>query len=200
MNTVSKSIIQPEEIRGKSKERILSAAIKLFAHEGYFGTSISKIAKEAGVSKSLMYNYFSSKEDLLNAIIEDALEHGNEMALEMQKARSPQEQLKYLIEKSFEWIMVKEEYAKMLMGLSIQVGKFPQIQKIVTEKLNEMRQFYIQLFRQLGFENAEMEANIFGALMDGLGLQYVSVGDLMGMQKIKEFLINKYCNIQPKAQ
>jgi len=194
-----KSASQFEEIREKSKERILDAAIKLFANEGYFSTSISKIAQEAGVSKGLMYNYFSSKEDLLNAIIENAMGHGNEITEQMLKANTPQEQLAYVIEKSFEWIMVHEEYSKMLMGLSIQVGKFPQIQKIVSEKMEGMRKFYVYLFSQLGFENAEMEAYTFGALMDGLGFQYVSVGDIMGMEKIKNFLLNKYCSTQAKA-
>lgn len=189
-----KSASQFEEIREKSKEKILDAALKLFSNEGYHATSIAKIAKEAGVSKGLMYNYFESKEELLNAIIENAMSLGDDIAQAMLKAETPQAQIKVVIEKSFEWILVQEDYSRMLMALSLQVGKFQQIQKIVDDKIAGLKQFYTYLFTQLGFENPEMEAFMFGALLDGLGLQYVVVGDKMGFNKIKDYLIDKYCN------
>ncbi|HRW21852.1 MAG TPA: helix-turn-helix domain-containing protein, partial [Bacteroidales bacterium] len=56
---------QFEEIRLSKHKLILDTAMKLFASSGYHNTSISKIAKEAGISKGLIYNYFDSKEDLL---------------------------------------------------------------------------------------------------------------------------------------
>ncbi|MGB0429902.1 MAG: TetR/AcrR family transcriptional regulator [Bacteroidia bacterium] len=189
-----KSPSQFEEIRKESREKILNAALKLFAEESYHATSISKIAKEASVSKGLMYNYFQSKEDLLNAILEDAMKQGDQLAAEMMKAETPQDQIKCIIDLGFEWIINHEQYSKTLMSLSLQVGKFPQIQKMVDGKIEGMKQFYTHLFKQLGFENPAMEAKTFGALMDGIGLQYVSVGDKMGITEIKQFLIDKYCN------
>jgi AcrR family transcriptional regulator len=189
-----KSASQFEEVRKESRDKILNAALKLFANESYHATSISKIAKEAGVSKGLMYNYFNSKEDLLNAILADAMKQGEVLAAEMMKAETPQDQIKYLIEMSYDWIVNHEEYSKTLMSLSLELGKFPQIQKMVEGKIEGMKQFYVHLFKQLGFEKPEMEAKVFGALMDGIGLQYVSIGDKMGMDEIKQFLIDKYCN------
>ena len=47
----------------------MDVALKHFAIEGYFRTTINHIAKHAGISKGLMYNYFDSKEALLKAII-----------------------------------------------------------------------------------------------------------------------------------
>ena len=60
---------QFEEIRNKSKAAIIEAALELFANNGFHSTSVTQIAKKAGVSKGLMYNYFDSKEALLEAII-----------------------------------------------------------------------------------------------------------------------------------
>ena len=48
---------QFEEIRNKSKAAIIEAALELFANNGFHNTSITQIAKKAGVSKGLMYNY-----------------------------------------------------------------------------------------------------------------------------------------------
>ena len=50
-----------EERRGQ----ILRAAVKLFSDKGYYTTTISQIAREAGVSTGLIYQYFGDKDDIL---------------------------------------------------------------------------------------------------------------------------------------
>ncbi len=50
--------------------RILSAARVLFLSQGFGATSMDAIAQEANVSKTTIYAYYSSKEDLFAAIIE----------------------------------------------------------------------------------------------------------------------------------
>mgnify|MGYP002387228001 CR=1 FL=1 len=47
----------------------MDVALLHFANEGYFNTTIRHIARHAGISKGLMYNYFESKEALLTAIV-----------------------------------------------------------------------------------------------------------------------------------
>ncbi|MED3873081.1 helix-turn-helix domain containing protein, partial [Priestia megaterium] len=63
----------PEEndrIRQASKEKIRAAAMELFMTQGYYATSISNIAKQAGISKGLLYNYYKGKEELLSEMVE----------------------------------------------------------------------------------------------------------------------------------
>jgi len=50
------------------KQQILAAAEKIFAHKGYQEATISDVAKEAGISEATVYEYFSSKEELLFSI------------------------------------------------------------------------------------------------------------------------------------
>lgn len=58
-----------EQDPGK-REAILLAALRVFARQGYAGTSIKDIAKEAGIkSTSLLYWYFENKQELLTAVI-----------------------------------------------------------------------------------------------------------------------------------
>ena len=47
-----------------TRQRILQAALKLFATEGYEGTTMRKIAAAAGCSLGLTYRYYASKEEL----------------------------------------------------------------------------------------------------------------------------------------
>lgn len=61
----------PEAI---TRERILLAGADLFAVHGYEAVSLRQICEAARVSKGAVYHHFSSKEDLLSAIVVTALE------------------------------------------------------------------------------------------------------------------------------
>ena len=50
---------------------ILDAALKTFVRRGYPDTKVAEIAYEAGVAEGTLYNYFSSKEDLLLALFDE---------------------------------------------------------------------------------------------------------------------------------
>ncbi len=52
------------------RTQILDAALELFDLHGYSNTAISDIANKIGISKGLIYHYFSSKEDILFALSE----------------------------------------------------------------------------------------------------------------------------------
>jgi AcrR family transcriptional regulator len=54
-----------------SRRRILGAGRKLFAAQGYDGTSVAEIAAQAGVPKGLIFHYYPCKADVLSAIIEE---------------------------------------------------------------------------------------------------------------------------------
>jgi len=58
----------------KKEKSIKEAVIKLILQEGFHGTSISKIAKEAGVSPATVYTYFDSKEIMLQDIYREYME------------------------------------------------------------------------------------------------------------------------------
>jgi TetR/AcrR family transcriptional regulator, fatty acid metabolism regulator protein len=58
--------------RGTTKrERILRAAVDVFAQNGYFNAKVSEIAKAAGVADGTIYLYFDGKEDLLVTIFRE---------------------------------------------------------------------------------------------------------------------------------
>lgn len=50
------------------RDELLDVAQRLFARNGYDGTSVNQIIAELGVSKATFYNHFNSKEDLLEAL------------------------------------------------------------------------------------------------------------------------------------
>ena len=63
---------ETESFRGTSKrERILRAAVDVFAENGYFNAKVAQIAKAAGVADGTIYLYFDGKEDLLITIFRE---------------------------------------------------------------------------------------------------------------------------------
>lgn len=53
---------------------ILRAAIRVFAHNGYFNSKVADIAREAGVADGTVYLYFKSKEEILHSIFDRSME------------------------------------------------------------------------------------------------------------------------------
>ena len=53
-----------------TKEKILEEALKLFARSGYMGTSMNDIASQLGVTKAALYKHYSSKQEILDSIVE----------------------------------------------------------------------------------------------------------------------------------
>ena len=62
-----------------TKERILEAALTLFAEKGYDGTSVEEIANAVGIRAPSLYKHYKGKEDILNALIDSAEARYEEM-------------------------------------------------------------------------------------------------------------------------
>ena len=58
-----------EQNRIDRERRILDAALKVFAEQGYSGTTMDAVAGEAGLSKPTLYQYFDSKDALFQAMM-----------------------------------------------------------------------------------------------------------------------------------
>src|SRR5947209_10727155 len=54
------------------RQQILSAAVRVFAAQGYEATRVGDIAKDAGVAYGLVYHYFGSKDAVLEAVFREA--------------------------------------------------------------------------------------------------------------------------------
>src|ERR1700679_3638000 len=54
---------------GRTRERILSAALKEFAAKGFAGARVDAIARRADINKRMLYHYFGNKEKLFRAVL-----------------------------------------------------------------------------------------------------------------------------------
>ena len=61
------------DAKADKRERILRAAVKVFARKGFYATRVSEIAKAAGVADGTIYLYFENKDAVLVSIFEDRI-------------------------------------------------------------------------------------------------------------------------------
>ena len=65
-----------------TKERILLAALRLFANDGYEAVSVSEIAGELGITKGALYKHYKNKKDIFDSIVKRMEEMDFERAVE----------------------------------------------------------------------------------------------------------------------
>jgi TetR/AcrR family fatty acid metabolism transcriptional regulator len=76
------------------RERILQAAVRVFARKGYFGARVAEIAKKAGVADGTIYLYFRNKEDILVSLFDEVMsEHIARAREEVRAAKGARAQL-----------------------------------------------------------------------------------------------------------
>ena len=64
-------------MRATTRQAVLDSAMRLFGQNGYAHTSTRSIAKDAKISAGLLYHYFDSKENLLQAVIDHSISRIN---------------------------------------------------------------------------------------------------------------------------
>jgi AcrR family transcriptional regulator len=57
----------------QTRERVLDAAVELFARQGYDGTSVAQVIAKAGIAKGGFYHHFASKDELLYEVYGDLI-------------------------------------------------------------------------------------------------------------------------------
>lgn len=57
------------------RDQLLRAATRAFARNGFESTNLEDVAREAGISKVLLYRHFDSKADLYRAVLDRSLTH-----------------------------------------------------------------------------------------------------------------------------
>lgn len=184
---------QFNEIRLEKKSIILNSALELFANEGYQSTSISKIAKKAGISKGLIYNYFESKEALIIAILDKGFNELLEYFNPNMEGELGKNELAYFIENTFYSLKSNIEFWRFYFRVSLQPEVFPILKTKMEGIFESTMKLFVNYFKSKGTEDPEMEAMLFGALLDGISMDYVFTPELIPIDKIKDALIKRYC-------
>ena len=78
------STAAPDDAAAMRRKAFVDAARELFFANGYAGTTMSSIASKVGGSKTTLWTYFPSKEELFAAVVDDIVaQYGDALAIEL---------------------------------------------------------------------------------------------------------------------
>lgn len=88
------SVVTDAKLVEQRRSQILRAAVKLFSEKGYYVVTVQQIARKAGVSTGLIYQYFGDKDDILFLALQLVLEtYENEIPPQLEGIEHPLERL-----------------------------------------------------------------------------------------------------------
>ena len=103
---------------GYSREAVIRAAVRLCTARGYDATSMDNVASELGISKSALYHHISSKEEILELTVVQALSRLEAVAEEMAEADvSAGEKVRGLLRGSIEVLCSDPKSVALLLRL-----------------------------------------------------------------------------------
>lgn len=176
---------QFEEMRNRSRDSIITAALDLFAGHGFHSTSMAQVAKAAGVSKGLIYNYFESKDELLKGVFELGLKDADVLFEEHQEA-DPKERLRAMLEHTFKLVEAHMDYYKLMTTLLFQPGEIASIQGYLDQAGEYKMARFTALFEEMSSKDPFNDAMYFGAILDGIMMGWFVLGDAYPIEVMKQ--------------
>jgi TetR/AcrR family fatty acid metabolism transcriptional regulator len=158
--------IVPREKNDKYR-RILEAAVKVFAQQGYHQSTISQIAKEAGVADGTIYLYFKNKDDILvqffNFKTKQAFERFRE---EVDGAGNAIEKLGNLIRRHLAEFQRDRDMAIVYQMETHQISRPAEVQ------IKDMSKMYLDIISEI-VESGQQEGIIRRDLYVGLVKRFI---------------------------
>jgi len=180
------------DLRKDRRQAILDAALTVFANSGYHSASVSMIAKEAVVSKGLMYNYFESKEAVLLTLVNDLFD----MMVTKLKVTPDEvltrERFIEIIEISIDIAVQEPERWKLYMSLAFQPEVTPLLMETMMPKVMPFMMSMSQYFQTKGYEDPVAAMRYFNATLDGVQMHALLDPDNFPVEKVKQMVIAQF--------
>ena len=139
--------------RDENKRRaILQASKMLFAQKGFYGTAISDIVRETGMTVGTIYTYFSSKDEIVKAIVEEGWsELYSRLETDLGAAGSAEDKLRLLIERFLPEVVRDVELISILLSEAVTYTR-------LEEKVERLTDLVFSLTRSLTAGSGPLEA------------------------------------------
>ncbi len=140
---------EPANRRGQ----ILRRAARVFLERGFDGASMDEIAREAGLTKPGLYYHFTSKTELLFAVMTFAMDElERETFTAMAKASTPLEKLRAILH-THAWLITREKDRAFTLLITTELSALnPEDRAVVVQRLHSYRSLIQATLEQLAAE------------------------------------------------
>ena len=172
----------------RRREELLRAALRVIDERGVGGATHRAIAQEAGVPVATTTYYFASIDELLEAALELFVEDEiGRLEAVASRVGTHEGTTGELVSAVADEIAVACTPAQF--ELYVEARRRPALAAVVSRSLAAYRALAEGLLRQVGCPEPERAAPLVVALLDGLGVQHVAVGDERRRERIEDGLV-----------
>lgn len=151
-----------------AREKIIETAMRLFSTQGYSNTSLSQVAKEAQVSKALIFWHFENKESLFRTAVQRTFEPYIINVVDDLEGLDEIAQIKRLIDEYYDFVSKNIYSVKFFLGLVLREEKHPDD---LVAHMTELQRMYRNLLADVidsGRQKGTLRANVRPDLDAGL--------------------------------
>ena len=167
------------------KERIVGTACRLFYSQGYNSTGINQIIEEAEVAKASLYQYFSSKEDLLVEYLKISAETANQMLRDaVAKEKKPKEKVLSVFDFLLKQVKQPEFNGCDFLNIVSEIPKKNKaIRAVIKKQKDAVRSLFVEILQPVGKEDLSDELYV---LFDGAFISSKVYEDVWPVKKAKK--------------
>lgn len=155
------------------REEIFQAAHKCFVSRGFHATSMTDIAREFGMSVGHVYNYFPSKQAIIEGLIEQGIEdfYINSSELMASSSEGDFDEVREAVKKKL-LISHDKDQVRLTLELLVEATHDPKLSKAIVEADKKVRAHLKDLHHSQGCcTQDETRIELLMAMFEGLGLR-----------------------------
>jgi AcrR family transcriptional regulator len=181
-----------EQLREQSRERILGAALEVFAEKGFHTATISDITARAGVSRGLITYYFPGKHELAAELLGRYLDA---LTALLDVAGTPDERLASIIDGIVAATASTLPVQRLMLSLMVHPSTLPlfaSMERHKAEKLVQLEERLRDLFATREAGDPALEEVLFRSVMEGVIFKATVYGDTYPLERIRSRLYELY--------
>ena len=176
----------------ESRSEIVQAALELFAEHGFARTSIAMIAKKASVSQGLMYNYYASKDALLQEIFERGWRDVQASFVVITPKKRTKPSLYDFIENTCRLTLKHQEFWRLIHSLRGQTATMERIGESIIDFERMILQQLETFCTASESPDPSAEARLLFALIDGICTHLVRQPETYPLDDVLRILKPQY--------
>jgi AcrR family transcriptional regulator len=161
---------------GSTRDKILRVALREFAARGLSGARVDRIAAQVKTSKRMLYYYFKSKEELYEAVLEEAYAgiRATEADIDVDHM-DPVAALRSIVSRSFDYHCAHEMFVRLVMNENIHQGRHISDSQISeNRKIIETLSNILERGKKEGCFRADIDPRQLHLTISSFGFHFIS--------------------------
>ncbi|MDX6282389.1 MAG: hypothetical protein QOH03_3460 [Kribbellaceae bacterium] len=186
-------------LREKSRERILSAALEVFAEQGYEAASISDVTQRAEVSRGLVTYYFATKQQLAAELLDRWLDG---IGAILTLTGTPDERLAGIIDGTLMAAATTLPIQRLAISLMMQPTThdvFAEVEASKADRVTQIEDAIRAIFTARGAPDPAVEEMLLRATLEGVTVKMAIYPETFPLEAVRRRLYTSYGLPAPKS-